>query len=54
MLPGHDYYGGEGVRTRSTLDHERRTNPFLLQPDLEAFVRLKATWADYKREHGIR
>lgn len=54
VLPGHDFYGGEGVRTWSTLDHERRHNPFLLQPDLAAFVRLKETWADYKREHGIR
>ncbi|MBU0743659.1 MBL fold metallo-hydrolase [bacterium] len=54
VLPGHDYYGGEGEMPHSTLAHERAHNPFLLCPDLEAFEQLKADWAAYKREHGIR
>jgi hydroxyacylglutathione hydrolase len=38
----------------STIGHERRCNPFLLCPDLAAFENLKANWAAYKKEHGIR
>ena len=36
-----------------TIGDEKRTNPFITQPDFEAFVHLKENWADYKREHGI-
>jgi glyoxylase-like metal-dependent hydrolase (beta-lactamase superfamily II) len=50
VFPGHDY----GVRPSSTVAEERRTNPFLLQPDFAAFVELKRTWAEYKRRHGIK
>jgi glyoxylase-like metal-dependent hydrolase (beta-lactamase superfamily II) len=49
VYPGHDV----GVSPVSTIGHERETNPFLLQPDFEAFVDLKRNWAAYKREHGI-
>ena len=49
VWPGHDY----GVRPSSTIGEERRTNPFVLQPDFEAFVHLKKNWAEYKKEHGI-
>jgi glyoxylase-like metal-dependent hydrolase (beta-lactamase superfamily II) len=49
VFPGHDV----GVDPESTIAHERETNPFLLQPDYEAFVHLKRNWAAYKREHGI-
>lgn len=49
VLPGHDV----GVRPSSTIGEERRTNPFLLQPDVDAFLHLKANWAAYKKEHGI-
>jgi hydroxyacylglutathione hydrolase len=49
VFPGHDY----GVAPQSTIAHERQTNPFLLQPDFEAFVHLKRNWAAYKKEHGI-
>ena len=49
VFPGHDV----GVEPSSTIDHERRTNPFLLQPDVESFIDLKRNWADYKKEHGI-
>ncbi|MHC5035744.1 MAG: MBL fold metallo-hydrolase, partial [Planctomycetota bacterium] len=49
IWPGHDY----GVAPSSTLGHEKKTNPFYLQPDFEAFVHLKRTWLEYKREHGI-
>ncbi|MBC8426207.1 MBL fold metallo-hydrolase [bacterium] len=54
VLPGHDYYGGEGERPHSTLAHERAHNPFLLCPDLAAFEDLKENWAAYKEQHGIR
>ena len=50
VFPGHDY----GVAPESTITHEKKTNPFLLQPDYESFVHLKMTWAEYKREHGIQ
>ncbi len=49
VFPGHNY----GVAPESTIDYERKTNPFLIQPDLEAFVNLKKNWAAYKAEHGI-
>ncbi len=54
VLPGHDYYGGEGRRPHSTIGHERRNNPFLLCEDFAAFVHLKENWAAYKAEHGVR
>ena len=54
VLPGHDYWGGEGEKPRSTIGEERRTNPFLLCVDFDAFLDLKETWAAYKAEHGIR
>ena len=50
VWPGHDY----GVAPSSTIAHERETNPFLLRPDFEGFVDLKANWAEYKRKHGIK
>ncbi|MBN1582829.1 MAG: MBL fold metallo-hydrolase [Anaerolineae bacterium] len=49
VFPGHNV----GVTTESTIAHERETNPFLLQPDLDAFIDLKRNWAAYKQEHGI-
>jgi glyoxylase-like metal-dependent hydrolase (beta-lactamase superfamily II) len=49
VYPGHDV----GVSPVSTIGHERETNPFLLQPNFEAFVDLKRNWATYKKEHGI-
>ncbi len=54
VLPGHDYYGGDGDMPVSTIGHERRNNPFLLCADLAAFEHLKANWAAFKKEHGIR
>lgn len=53
VLPGHDYYGGQGAMPRSTIGHERRENPFLAG-DYAAFCALKANWATYKKEQGIR
>lgn len=50
VWPGHDY----GVRPSSTLALELLTNPFLLCPDLEAFLELKANWATFKREYGLK
>lgn len=49
VYPGHDV----GVTQKSTIRHERDTNPFLLRPDVESFVELKVNWAEYKKEHGI-
>jgi len=49
VFPGHDY----GTALASTIGNERRTNPFLLQPDFESFVHLKRNWLTYKKEHGI-
>lgn len=49
VFPGHDY----GVAPVSTIGQEKTTNPFLLQPDVEAFIDLKNNWAAYKKEHGI-
>lgn len=49
VYPGHDY----GPGPVSTIGHEKRTNPFLLQPDVDAFIDLKRNWAAYKKAHGI-
>ena len=49
VFPGHDY----GTAPESTIQKEKETNPFLLQPDFESFVYLKMNWAEYKKEHGI-
>jgi hydroxyacylglutathione hydrolase len=49
VFPGHDV----GLAPESTIANERETNPFLLQPDFDAFVDLKRNWAAYKKEHGI-
>jgi hydroxyacylglutathione hydrolase len=54
VFPGHDYYGGEGTRTHSTIGYEKRHNPFLLCVNFEAFCHLKANWESYKSKHGIR
>ena len=50
VYPGHDY----GVRPTSTIGDERSTNPFLIQPDVDAFIHLKRNWLQYKAEHGIK
>ncbi|MBI9072514.1 MAG: MBL fold metallo-hydrolase [Melioribacteraceae bacterium] len=49
VFPGHNY----GADAESTIDKERKTNPFLIQPNLEAFIDLKRNWLDYKKKHGI-
>ena len=50
VWPGHDY----GVRPSSTIGLERQTNPFLLCPDLSAFLQLKRDWSAFKTLHGLR
>ena len=50
IWPGHDY----GARPSSTLAWDQRTNPFLLCPDVEAFLALKAGWAAFKLRHGLK
>ena len=54
VFPGHDYYGGQGSMTHSTIGHEKQHNPFLLCKDFDSFCQLKANWESYKAEHGIR
>jgi glyoxylase-like metal-dependent hydrolase (beta-lactamase superfamily II) len=54
VLPGHDYYGGEGEMPHSTIGFESVNNPFLTAGDFAAFQHLKDNWAAYKKEHGIR
>jgi len=49
VWPGHNV----GVRPHSTIGDERRTNPFILQPNFEDFYHLKQHWQEYKRQHGI-
>ena len=49
IWPGHDY----GCRPSSTIGLERRTNPFLLAGDLDAFLDLKNNWAAFKAERGL-
>jgi len=49
VWPGHDY----GSAPYSSIGIERRSNPFLLQPDFNAFLALKHNWAEYKKMHGI-
>jgi glyoxylase-like metal-dependent hydrolase (beta-lactamase superfamily II) len=50
LWPGHDY----GARPSSTVAWERASNPFLLCPDVESFIRLKAEWPEYKARHGLK
>jgi glyoxylase-like metal-dependent hydrolase (beta-lactamase superfamily II) len=50
LWPGHDY----GARPSSTIAWERAANPFLLCPDVDAFIRLKADWPTFKARHGLR
>jgi hydroxyacylglutathione hydrolase len=49
VYPGHDV----GTSPKSTIQHERETNPFLLRSDVASFIELKTNWAEYKKEHGI-
>jgi len=54
VLPGHDYYGGEGTMPHSTIGFEQQNNPFLTAADFAAFCHLKDNWGVYKQEHNIR
>ena len=50
VWPGHDY----GARPSSTMALEKSTNPFLLCRSEREFLQLKAMWASFKKEHGLR
>jgi hydroxyacylglutathione hydrolase len=50
VWPGHDY----GVRPASTMALEKATNPFLLCRTDDQFLRLKSTWATFKKEYGLK
>jgi glyoxylase-like metal-dependent hydrolase (beta-lactamase superfamily II) len=50
VWPGHNF----GAAPTSTIGTEKQTNPFLIQPDFDAFVDLKANWLEYKKKHGIK
>jgi glyoxylase-like metal-dependent hydrolase (beta-lactamase superfamily II) len=50
VWPGHDY----GVRPSSTIALEKETNPFLLCPDVDAFLKMKREWPSFKSTHGLK
>jgi len=50
IWPGHDY----GARPSSSMAWERQTNPFLICPDVGAFLRAKQEWTTYKASLGLR
>lgn len=50
IWPGHDY----GARPSSTVAWEQAANPFLLCPDVAAFLRLKADWPVFKARNGLK
>ena len=50
VWPGHDY----GIRPSSTIGLEKKTNPFLLCRDVEAFIRIKAEWPEVKKRYGLK
>ena len=50
VWPGHDY----GARPSSTIGLERRTNPFLVCEDVDAFLRLRVEWPEYKKRMGLK
>ncbi|HYN10698.1 MAG TPA: MBL fold metallo-hydrolase [Vicinamibacterales bacterium] len=50
VWPGHDY----GIRPSSTIAIEKKTNPFLLCDDVDAFIHLKAEWAAVKQRYGLK
>jgi hypothetical protein len=50
IWPGHDY----GVRPSSTMALERATNPFLRCESLDEFLKMKAAWPVFKKEHGLK
>jgi hydroxyacylglutathione hydrolase len=50
VWPGHDY----GVRPSTTLALEKASNPFLLCRDVDAFLKLKMEWPNFKKEHGLK
>ena len=35
------------------IGEQRRTNPYLQQPDFESFWHLRQNWKQYCREHSI-
>ena len=50
LWPGHDY----GVRPSSTVGLEKQTNPFLICPDVAAFLQLKSDWPSVKARLGLK
>ena len=49
-VAGHDY----GARPSSTMALEKSTNPFLMCRSETEFLQLKANWASFKKQHGLR
>ncbi len=50
VWPGHDY----GARPSSTIALEKKTNPFLICGDVEAFLQMKREWPAYKKRLGLK
>lgn len=50
IYPGHDY----GETPFSTIGEQRRSNPYLQQPDFESFWHLRQNWKTYVKQHGLK
>jgi hydroxyacylglutathione hydrolase len=50
VWPGHDY----GARPSSTIALEKKTNPFLICGDHEAFLQMKREWPTNKKRLGLK
>ena len=50
VWPGHDY----GARPSSTIDLEKKSNPFLQCRDVEAFLQIKREWPVLKQRCGLK
>ncbi len=50
VWPGHDY----GARPSSTIGLERQTNPFLTCSSVDAFLRLRVEWPEFKKRLGLK
>jgi len=42
------------VRPSSTVAREEQANPFLLCPEVDAFLKMKKEWPSFKSTHGLK
>ncbi len=50
LWPGHDY----GCRPSSTVELEKKSNPFIRCATLKDFIQLKRDWPIFKAQHGLK